>query len=401
MPVTILEGARAVGKTALVRNLVEQGHYDGYENLADPQTRAIALADLPGWVASLPRSAVIDEAQLVPDLPLYLKFVVDEPGSGRRFLLTGSAAIGRRGLGGSDPLTGRSIRHQLRPLTAAELAGNPARTYDLVSDLFSGRIRDAAIGDSPPIETVVERGGFAPVALRNLPPDLADAWAYATVVGLLTDDVLPDERFDGGVALRVLDGCLRNPSGILNSASLGQRLGLDPRTVDRYLDVLERRFLLDFLPNLATSAVRQTRARSKVHALDSVFSIESIRRGNPATFASGEMRGPLLESWVVSQVLPAVDLAPRPVNAFYWRDAKQRKQGSNEVDLVLVDSEDRAVGLEVKASTTVGPSDAAGLVELDQRRTLAAGYVLYLGSKTIRLADRIYALPVSALWTLS
>ncbi|MDR1852969.1 MAG: DUF4143 domain-containing protein [Propionibacteriaceae bacterium] len=390
-PVSILEGPRMSGKTFIARKLVDEGVWERYESLADPLTLELARNDLPGWLESLPATTIIDEAQLISELPLAIKSIVDEPSSIRRYLLTGSARLGRDSLGGSDPLTGRVRRWQLAPVTLAESEDHANAMDTLVTRLFDESI--VADAHALDVAVVVNRGGFPIVLIGSLSPAETDIWVRDTTLGLLTDSVLPDERFDAGIALRVLDAVMRDSAGILNIAALGQRIGLDPRTVDRYLDVLERRFLLHFLPNFATSAARQTRARSKIHPVDTAFASASIRRASPEAFSSPVTLGHLFESWVVNQVIPCLQFAATGVHAYFWRRPKDHA----EVDLVLADDAGRIVGIEVKSSTQVGLKDAAGLRELGKAHNLVAGYVVYSGSKAIRLADHCWALPAAAL----
>jgi len=392
-PVAVLEGPRASGKTYVSQKLVARGLWQGYESLADPATLELALHDLPGWLASLPENVIIDEAQLIDQLPLQIKRAVDDTSSTRRFLLTGSARISRTGLGGSDPLTGRVRRWTLSPFTLAELDGRAANMLTLIDRLFSGEIVDSQISQPLNMADRLNRGGFPLISLGSHSQKEIDRWVRDTTFGLLTDTVLPNDRFDAAIALRVLDGCLRDPAGILNVTSLGQRLAVDPRTVDRYLDVLERRFLLHFLPNLATNPTRQTRARSKVHPVDTAFSAESLRRSNPATLATPGILGSLFESYVVNQIVPCLQFGSTPVYPYYWREAKSNR----EVDLVLVDTENRRVAIEVKSATQVSLSDAQNLHLLDQSVGVTMAYVIYSGTKTVRLADRCWAIPVGAL----
>ena len=391
--VTVLEGPRTCGKTYVARKLVRAGVWAGYETLADPTTLELARHDLPGWLSSLPETVIIDEAQLVDELPLQLKRLVDEPESPRRFLLTGSARIARTGLGGSDPLTGRVRRWSLAPLTAAEVDGRPEGMRSLIARLFDATIAQPTDFPGLDVAARVNSGGFPLLALADRSTRDADHWVRDTTLGLLTEAVLPNDRFDTGIALRVLDGCLRDPAGILNVTSLGQRLAIDPRTADRYLDVLARRFLLHFLPNLATSPTRQTRARAKVHPVDTAFAAESLRRSNPDATNSPVVMGDLFESYVVNQIVPCLQFSDIPVHAFYWRHAKT----GAEVDLVLADTEGRRVGIEVKSASRVSLADASGLRALNNSLPLAAGYVIYPGTKTIRLAERCWALPATAL----
>lgn len=101
--VAILEGARAVGKTALVRNELEPKGFT-YYSLTDPNTYEFAANNLMTWVNGLKLPAIIDEAQRLPDLTLAIKERIDRlSASGPQVILTGSASINRKGLEGQDP----------------------------------------------------------------------------------------------------------------------------------------------------------------------------------------------------------------------------------------------------------------------------------------------------------
>ena len=74
--VVILEGARAVGKTMLMKQELEPKGYS-YFSLANESTYLLAKEDIDTWVKNLPRPAIIDEAQRISNLPLAVKEVVD------------------------------------------------------------------------------------------------------------------------------------------------------------------------------------------------------------------------------------------------------------------------------------------------------------------------------------
>jgi len=93
---------------------------------------------------------------------------------------------------------------------------------------------------------------------------------------------------------------------------------------------------------------------------------------------------------VVNQILPAVPFCASPVQAYFWRDAKS----GAEVDLVLVDSEDRAVAVEVKASTSVSLGDISGITAFAARRQMVAGYVVFGGDRCVHLADNVWGIPL-------
>ena len=105
--VIILEGARAVGKTMMMRREFTSLGYQ-YFTLADGNTFRLASKDLESWISDLPIPAIVDEAQRIPGLPLAVKERVDGIASDSPlFILTGSASINKYGL---DPK--RACRHQ-------------------------------------------------------------------------------------------------------------------------------------------------------------------------------------------------------------------------------------------------------------------------------------------------
>lgn len=80
-----------------------------------------------------------------------------------------------------------------------------------------------------------------------------------------------------------------------------------------------------------------------------------------------------------------------------------RTRDQVEVDAVLEHRRGDAVGIEVKAASTVGPADFRGLRHLAQRTgdDFRAGIVLHTGAQTLTFGPKMLAMPVSALWQIS
>jgi len=394
-PVVVLEGPRAVGKTTLMREQIERQGFS-YATLADPNTLAFARADAAGWIRTLPLPAIIDEAQLVGDLPLVLKEYVDSLPGDVSFVLTGSASIGRTGLGGADPLARRVRRMTMWPLTAWELADQPGSIVDLLFDgqPLVGSLDDA---DDQALAQDLLVGGFPHMRFPGGQQRFRSGWRYETIrsdlAAILSDKVLPDARADSGAAHSLLDGLLRNPGGILNVAATAGRVGVNPRTADRLISVFARLFLLHWLPNRATAASHQSIARAKIHPGDTSFSVESFRRAGIALPDDREAFGAVLESHVVNQLIAGASWAQTFTTAFYWRDAKSQR----EVDLVFEDDRGRRIGIEVKAAGTVHPRDLDGLHALQKKLGLYRGFVVYTGAELRLLEEDVWALPVSVL----
>lgn len=121
-PVVLLQGARQVGKTTLVRGMSEATGSRRYATLDDGVVLSAAERDPEGYVAALKGPVTIDEVQRAPELFRAIKASVDRNRKPGRFLLTGSAnmmLLPRL----SESLAGRIELIPLWPLSQGEIAG--------------------------------------------------------------------------------------------------------------------------------------------------------------------------------------------------------------------------------------------------------------------------------------
>lgn len=396
--VFIVEGPRAVGKSTMLKTELQgQGDYS-YVELSDGAVRELAESDTEKWLHQLKSPAIIDEAQLLPGLPVALKKVVDEPSQKSHFVLSGSAAIGRTGLGGANPLTRRSQRFLMHPLTQWEMS---YRTGSLVDFLFDNELvigAHSAVSD----ETILERmrqGGFPGYVFPNQILTRSDLSRKVSsdIVHSLSDPIDPELDMNATRARVVFDAFLRTPGGIFNALNLAKQTGYDRRTIERYLDIFTSRlFLLHSLENAASPPRKQSYARNKIHPFDTSFSVEALERAGVDLLQRREWFGQLLESHVVNQLVASIQWANRDYRASYWRQASST---SPEVDLVILDDRNRAVAIEVKASTRLGHSDTKGIrayaAELGE--SFHKGFVFYQGAEVVALDSKIWAVPIAAL----
>jgi predicted AAA+ superfamily ATPase len=105
--------------------------------------------------------------------------------------------------------------------------------------------------------------------------------------------------------------------------------------------------------------------------------------------------GPLLETFVFSEVLKKTSWFGERCSLYHYRDKDQ-----DEVDLVIETGSGALVGIEVKASATVHAGDFKGLRKLADAcgHNLKLGVVLYDGGKPVHFGDRLVAAPISCLW---
>lgn len=393
--VAVLEGARAVGKTQLMRQEIEPRGY-AYYSLADSMTMSLAHDDLDGWVKSLPNKSIIDEAQRLKELPLAIKERVDSfEGECPQFVLTGSAMINRSGLDGQNPLTRRAQSFTLLPLTRGEITGLKDNVVDCLFDFnpnmeFRNGLskKDAiaymAIGGFPGYAVTVGAMSESDRSLR----------VRSDIDNVLNDSVLPGEILDAGIAKKVLHPLLLAPGNIVNIQKLSKEIERDKRTVSRYLDILSRRFLIHSLTNLQVSPRKQSFARTKIHPVDTSFSAMQFREVGIQLEDDPMHFGWLFESFVVNQLIASAQWSEYQPHSCYWRDSTNNPK---EVDLVF-ESGGKRLGIEVKSAEMVEKSDFAGLEALDKSKGIERGFIVYRGEKFVRFTDKYWAIPVAAFW---
>ena len=389
--VVAIVGPRQSGKTTLARRIAED---DGrtFVTLDDDQSRRFARDDPVGFVRGL-QPAVIDEIQRAPELILAIKRDVDENPSPGRFLLTGSVDL-FKGTLSPDSLAGRVETIELLPFSQAEIAGTgPSRFLDRA---FAGDF--PSIGETQASADLLDRvvGGGFPSALFRTTPARRRAWLNAYARALAERDVAdiaPIGRRNELV--RLIRHAAVSTGQLLNMSGLGSHLGVDGKTVDRWLVLLERMFLLRRTPAWHNNNLKRLVRTPKLHFLDSGL-LASLRRTDVAAIARDRQKsGPLLESFVYGELAKAMALDHDQTTVSHYRD----KDGI-KVDFILERSPGDIVAVEVKAAATALPRDFRGLRRLRDvlGKRFVCGIVLHDGQRIQRVSSRLYAIPVRLLW---
>jgi len=388
-PVVLLAGPRQAGKTTLVRQFAERGLH--YLTLDDELTLLSAREDPVGMIRNLDR-AVIDEIQRVPQLLLAIKKSVDEDRRPGRFLLTGSANLMALPAV-ADSLAGRMETLMLLPLSQSEIENRPANWIDRV---FAGEILTA----NPPVlgGNLVERvlrGGY-PEAVARPTEKRRTAWARQYIDAIIQRDVRDVAEIDKLDQLpRFLRALAQTAGQMCNYSGLGGQVGLDGKTVSRYISVFEQMYLLKRIDVWARNRLKRVVKTPKLQFIDSglLGMLTNISHKDVQLDKTGY--GHILESFVFGELLKHTTTSDDDYRLLYYRDADKF-----EVDVVIENSAGQLVGVEVKASATVKERDLRGLKKLaslsgDQ---FTAGVLLYDGDETMPLGSNLWAAPLSTLW---
>lgn len=386
LPVSLVVGPRACGKTSLVRRLVDDGIYGHYVSFADSDVRASAQASPRLFVESLPIGTVVDEAQLVPDVLVPIKDLVDAAGQPGHFLLTGSTRVDLPTMGGSNPLAGRFNRFELAPLNAAERHGRPSSS---VMEVLTGDPSALAFDDldGPAYDAEASTSGFPLLVTSD-----ADAarWRRDYVRSVVPETLAASDRVvDHQRLARFLAGVAGISGHELVVDHLTAALAVDRRTATRYLDLLEEMRLIRRLPGLRMMATDTERTVPKLHMADPVLVTH-----DPGGVGD-DRRGAMLETFVVNEIATQVEWAGGVDGLYHWRDRRR-----DEVDLVI-EHDGGFVAVEVKRAREVPRHGRSGIDALRKRyqNRFRRGLIMYAGRNVLPLGEDVWAVPISALWS--
>jgi uncharacterized protein len=385
----IVTGPRQCGKTTLVRQLID-GKRD-YLTLDNETTRTAARTDPTGFVRDL-NHVIIDEVQLAPELLRAIKESIDSDRRPGRFLLTGSANILTIPKI-SESLAGRMEIVSLYPLSRAEITGHrPA----FLKNAFAGRLvksRQPLMGADLISATLA--GGY-PEMLERPQPQRKSAWAKSYLKAIVLRDVRGIAEIEKLEHMpRLLKVLAHHAGQLTNFTQIGGQIGLDDKTTRSYIGILEQLYLVRRLEPWYRNQLSRLIKTPKLHFLDSGLLSTLMGITAQRIAASRSIFGPLLETFVVSEVLKQEAWLDEHCVLSHYRDKDQ-----DEVDIVLENESGDVVGIEVKASATIGGSDFKGLRKLASAtgRAFRLGVILYDGARSLPFGERLYAAPLSCLW---
>ena len=390
-PVVCLLGPRQSGKTTLARQLAPDRAYFSLDEHNYYQT---AIADPAGFIAGVPDEVTLDEVQRVPELLPAIKRAVDRDRRPGRFLLTGSAHLLLLPTV-TESLAGRMEIAQLQPLTEAEKTRSPGRFLGAVLEgALEPNIRPEARDGGPALAERLVAGGYPEPLTRT--PGRARQWRRQYLRGVIERDVQDIARVrDADELSRLLELLAVRSAHLLNVNHLAGELGLHRETVERYLSVLERLFLVRRLRAWHRNTAKRLVKSPKVHLLDTGLAATLADLTAADWLGARHRMGYLLESFVVQQLIAQAAWTDPDLRFWHYRD-KDRV----EVDLVVTRGR-KVWGLEVKAAGTLAAGDGRGLVRLAERcgEDFQQGLLLYSGEDLLPLADkRMLAVPLSELW---
>jgi len=319
----LIHGARQVGKTTLINNLLNDRPEKSLKlNGDEPDVREL-LQDINSgrWKSILGNAKIlfVDEAQNIPNVGLSLKIVVDQI-KDVQVIATGSSSFELQN-STNEPLTGRKYEFKLFPLSFSEMAAH------------HGLLEERRMLEHRMVF------GYYPEIVSNMGEE-------AELLKLLTSSYLYKDilMLDGIKKPSLLDKLLRALALQLgqevNYNELAQAVGADRGTVERYIDVLEKVFVIYSLPAFSKNVRNEIKKGRKIYFYDN--GIRNAIIGNLNHLSSRTDVGALWENFILSERMKWLNQHSKGVQKFFWRTTQQQ-----EIDYIE-ESFDRLDAFEFK-----------------------------------------------------
>ena len=305
----VLVGARQVGKSTLFRQILSS-HGDVLTlNCDDPETRSLLEGANLGEVRRLVgnhRIVMVDEAQRLRGAGLTMKLITDNMPD-VQLLITGSSSFLLQGEM-NEPLTGRKFEYQLFPFSTQEINDNMG--YLRARQLLESRL---VFGSYP---DVINNVGDSVVVLSNL----SGSYMYQdllTIEGVRKPVLI--EKLLVALALQVGSEVSYN--------ELSQIVGSDVKTVEKYVDLLEKCYIIFRLPALNRNMRSELKKGKKIYFYDNGIRNSIIQNLNPLSLRNDV--GALWENFIISERIKFNHNREHRANYYFWRTTTQQ-----EIDFV-------------------------------------------------------------------
>ncbi|GHT15738.1 ATPase [Bacteroidia bacterium] len=298
----ILLGARQTGKTTLLHQLFDNQQVlwlNGDEADVQELFKNATSTRLKAYIGNY-KTLIVDEAQLIENIGLRLKLITDQI-KGVQLIATGSSAFELQNRV-NEPLTGRKWEYQLFSLSFAEMVAHHGLLHE--KRLLPHRL---VYGYYP--DVVVNEGNE-----RKILKQLSDSYLYK--------DILQWEGIQKPNKLLVLLQALAFQAGSQVSYNeLGQTCGLDPKTIEKYILLLEKTFVIFRLGSFSRNLRNELKFSKKIYFYDNGIRNALISNFNP--IETRDDRGALWENFVIAERMKQLNYNEIYANSWFWRTKDQ------------------------------------------------------------------------------
>jgi len=384
-PVLLVTGARQVGKTTLLRQLSEQERT--YVTLDDPMVLNLARQDPALFMQRFPAPVLIDEIQYAPELLPYIKMAVDNDRKPGQFWLTGSQQFHVM-KNVSESLAGRVGILQLFGLSLQECLGQGKQQKPFLpsEELFQSYTNSKLTLQN--LYTAIWRGSFPALAL-DMGMD-RDVFLSSYVQTYLQRDVRDLAQVgDVTTFLRFLRAAAARTGQLLNMAEMARDADIAPNTIKKWLAILQASGLVYLLEPYFNNVTKRMVKSPKLCFLDTGLAAYLTEWSSPETLEAGAMSGPILETWILGELLKSWQHNGLRAPFYYYRDTDQK-----EIDLLIM-QDGTAYPLEFKKTASPDKNTVRHFGVLERLgMPIGTGAVICLSKQALPLTKKVWSVPV-------
>ena len=305
-------GTRRVGKTFLIKSIQEDYKLalvilNGEDFDVQELLRNRSVANYKR-IISMAKLLILDEAQVIPEIGQVLKLMIDT-NPDLTILATGSSSFDLLNKAG-EPLTGRQIQFNLYPLAQLEL--KDTETYIQTTQNLEERLIYGSYPEIIQFQTNKEKADYLTQLIQSY----------------LLKDILAFEGIrQADKIVRLLRLIAYQISGEVSTNELATQLGISRATIENYLDLLSKVFIIYRLPAYSTNQRKEVSKSSKWYFFDN-----GIRNAIINNFSAPALRndmGSLWENYLLAERIKRNSYLKENAQQYFWRNYNQQ-----EVDLI-------------------------------------------------------------------
>ncbi|MBQ1884004.1 MAG: ATP-binding protein [Bacteroidales bacterium] len=301
----MIMGARQVGKSTLLHQIFGNRNDVLWLNGDDPDVQSMFVSMTSTRIKTIIGSnkvVIIDEAQRIADIGLRMKLITDQVPD-VQLVATGSSSF-ELASRLNESLAGRKREFKMFPLSFAEMVNHTNFLEE--KRLLPHRL---VYGYYPEI---VNSPGNERIALR----ELTDSYLYKDI--FVYNGIHKSEKL-----VKLVKALAFQIGSQVSYNEIGQLIGLDSKTVERYVDVLEQTYIVFKLDSFARNLRNELKASRKIYFWD--LGIRNAIIGNLASIENRNDAGALWENFVISERMKRNSYTDSFAQCYFWRTQQQQE----------------------------------------------------------------------------
>ncbi|MGV8124361.1 MAG: ATP-binding protein [Candidatus Xenobiia bacterium LiM19] len=387
MPVVVLTGMRQVGKSTLLlrqKELKNRNYItlDSFAHLEAAKRNPRSLLDN--------EYCTIDEVQKCPELLVAIKQEVDRDRKPGRFLLSGSANLLLM-KGVTESLAGRAVYLTLHPFSRREKERCTDTVPFLKKLISSDTVTGEEIAPHPLTSAEILSGGMPTLCCSDIQnPSL---WFLGFEQTYLERDLRDLSQIADLLSFRNLMKLAALRTGqVLNVSEIARDARLNSPTCSRYLNLMAISFIIHYLTPYLRNSSRRIIKSPKIYFTDSGIGGHCAGVTNMDITSEEPLRGALFETYAAQNLKALLEYYYPGASLHFWNI-----QGRHEVDCIIEYGR-KVLAIEIKASERWHEKDLGGLKAfLSTHTECSAALLAYNGTETVKLDDRLMAVPLGRL----